>query len=165
MISEVNGNIFDYIQQHAKECSKPIWAVLPINYSVAPSGMAIMGAGLAKQYVSLYGLAQGYILGCLIQCNPTVPRVLPLGINGSAFWWACPTKHEPQQDSTKEIIQSSLWELSLYYQRQVRKPVIVLPRLGCGCGKLQWRHVKPTIESELAKVEEVVVCHLSTMRE
>jgi hypothetical protein len=157
MIHEIEADLLTY--QH-DDLTVPIWKVLPTNYTVTNSGLAIMGAGLAKQYTNIHRTAE-YELGALIQCNPTVLRVLPLGIHGNAFWWALPTKREPSENSSVDILRNGLWELALYYQRQVLRPVIVVPRLGCGCGKMKWRYAKPIIESELTKVEEVIICHMT----
>ena len=157
MLHEVDGDLLEYRYDNP---STPVWKILPTNYTVTNTGLAIMGAGLAKQYTSIHRTAE-YELGALIQCNPTVPRVLPLGIRNGAFWWALPTKHSPNDNASVDTLRSGLWELALYYQRQILRPVIVVPRLGCGCGKMKWRYAKPVIESELAKVEEVIVCHMT----
>jgi hypothetical protein len=154
---EVNADLMTYTSD---DQFLPVWKILPTNYTVDSKGLAIMGAGLAKQFADAYPTAR-YELGILIQCNPTVPRVLPLGIRSGAFWWALPTKHSPfEAKSSLEFIANHVWELHLYYQRQVVKPIVVMPKLGCGCGGLKWVSVKTVIEKDFARYgDNVVICN------
>jgi len=138
----------------------PVWKLLPTNYMVDAKGLAIMSAGLADAYSKENELAR-YTLGVQIQCNPAIPRVLPLGYYHGAFWWATPTKRSPfDAKSDVDMIRNSLWEMKLYHNRQIVKPIIILPRLGCGGSKLRWGVVKNIIHAELKDIEEVYICHL-----
>ena len=150
----VNADILTYT---VDDDFVPVWKCLPTNYTVDSRGLAIMGAGLAKQFACAYPTAW-YELGTLTQCNPTTPRVLPLGLKAGCFWWALPTKYRPQdEESSLKLIKDSLWELALYHQRQVVKPIVVMPKLGCGCGKLKWSQVLPIIDMNTRNID-VVVC-------
>ena len=53
-----------------------------------------------------------------------------------------PTKHHWSEDSDVKLIELSMRELRKYIRPRVR---YVMPRVGCGHGRLQWEDVEPIL--------------------
>ena len=115
--------------------------VIPTNGVVNPRGYAVMGAGLAKQASERY---------------PDLPALLGLHLtkHGNTVCWfpkynliTFPTKEHWKDKSPLGLLETS----TLKVRELARKlnPIdnpILIPRVGCGLGGLNWdRQVKPMI--------------------
>lgn len=141
MLIETQGDLITY---EPDDDFSPPWKLVPINWEEI-ANKAIMGAGLALQ-VKMLNPMFPYILGIHIR-NYDTPKPVLLGQGGNALWWGIPTKYKPgDEKSSPSLMNAMLMEFSIVIRRQRIKPIIMLPRLGCGCGKLKWHHVKKVIE-------------------
>ena len=68
-----------------------------------------------------------------------------------------PVKYHWHEPASLELIEQSAALLELFAARQQWKRVVV-PRPGCGNGGLEWKDVKPIIESYFD--ERFIVVHL-----
>jgi len=141
---EITGNIFD------QDCDA---------ICITTNGMckldsqenlvAVMGAGLAKhaqtRYPKLPLMLAGHLMesgnhvGLIYHSAIQVPPVSPYDIV------AFPTKHHWKHDSHITLVLRSLAELNRLTDTYGWKKVI-LPRVGCGLGGLNWDNVKPYLE-------------------
>ena len=148
----------DIIEYHLPEFDYiPTWKVIPINLKTTDNDMAIMNSGLARAFASKYPTAK-YTLGVQLSTDGGSTRVFHLGVFGYAHWVAVATKHSPSDDKADmKLIESALWCLDLQVKRCNNTPVVVLPKLGCGCGKLKWNKVKSLYQRELRSTNYIVV--------
>jgi hypothetical protein len=115
------------------------------NGFVKKNGEAVMGAGIAKEANNFYpGLAKA--LGEFICIGGN--RVHPLYFDNTweQLILSFPVKHNWWEKADMELIRKSCQELIEYLD--VTKPLqnVLLPRPGCGNGKLQWKDVKREIK-------------------
>ena len=105
------------------------------NGYIKTDGTAVMGAGCAKKAAELY---------------PDLPRLLGLSLKnrGNVVSLLTPTilsfpvKHNWWEKGDLQLIQSSSRDLK---KRALEQSFLkyILPRPGCGNGKLQWSEVEP----------------------
>lgn len=128
---EVQGDIFDY---HRLE---GFVIIIPTNLALDTSGNAIMGAGLA------------------LELKKRVPRApMDLGkkirINNEDGMFcidddwvrAMPTKYKPQdKEASLDLIERGMWWLKSEAGAWLDR-TFILPRVGTGCGRLDWEVVE-----------------------
>lgn len=129
---EVTGNIWK-IEAEA--------IVIPTNGIVRRDGACVMGRGLALQAARRYsGLP--YVLGSFI-CK-SGNQVYHLGKWFPYEILSFPVKHHWKQEANLELIRRSVGELQEKAAEYGIKEIL-LPRVGCGNGKLDWEDVKPLL--------------------
>jgi len=133
-MEEVKGNIWDYADQG--------YIVIPTNGIVKKNGDAVMGAGLAKEAARRF---------------PSLPQKLGIrlketGNHNYHFMdiklMTFPTKNHWKEPSDLNLIISSAAQLQndlKVIQKQGRTIHYFLPRVGCGCGGLDWKVVRAAI--------------------
>lgn len=129
---EVVGNIWKYLD------NEKVVICITTNGTVTNKGNCVMGRGNAKEATAIIPGIQKR-LGRLVTANGNIFQ--PICRNVFAF----PTKHNWFEKSDIGLIESSakaLAELALAN----RKMIYLLPRPGCGNGKLRWKDVKFRIE-------------------
>ena len=109
------------------------------NGLVKKNGEAVMGAGIAKSIARLAPAAPAR-LGILIKQNGNI--VQKFYNNAIAF----PVKHNWWEVADIELIKKSCRQL---VKLLGPNETALLPRPGCGNGKLKWSDVKPVIEKIL----------------
>lgn len=127
---------------------------VPTNGIVKPNGEAVMGAGVAKQAVNLVpGLKT--MLGKALNTRGNHVHVFWEALrhyNGHLGQEWCqdlvtfPTKIHWRDASNLQLIKRSCVELMHWADECLYWENILLPRPGCGLGKLDWNIVKPAIE-------------------
>lgn len=128
MFKEIYGDLFSYDNRPGfKIC-------ITTNGTIKNNGEGVMGAGCAKQASQLY---------------PDLPRLLGISLSerGNVVsllmnqYISFPVKHNWWEEADLELIRSSATELK---NRALKQAGIkfVLPRPGCGNGKLEWKKVK-----------------------
>lgn len=126
---EVTGNLWEYPADYR---------IITTNGTVKKNGQAVLGAGVAQQAVKRY---------------PNLPQELGYSISrvGNIVHtfeqyklFTFPVKHEWWQEANLELIKLSTHRLSKLILDEFR---YLLPRPGCGNGKLNWIDVKPIVES------------------
>ncbi len=135
-IEYIQGSIFNSIHADYKVC--------PVNK------VGVMGAGLAKEFKKR-----------MPQCELLYLRYLSflkefgflIGKEEGVIHLA--TKDHWKQDSDINFIRNNLKNLveTLNYSSK-EKTIIAFPKIGCGCGKLQWIQMQPMMEEELNKLND-----------
>lgn len=116
--------------------------VIPTNGMTKYDGSAVMGAGLAKQATMFYPrIAQG--LGTRLREH-----------GNHVFWFPTyrvltfPTKHDWREKASSKLIKQSAEEVLAWWESEQRPPgvtTIVVPRVGCGLGGLDWYDVRDVL--------------------
>lgn len=152
MYIEKTGDLLSYQGDN----TAPVWKLCPTNGSTDGKGLAVMGAGVARQLASDWPAVK-YALGVKLAGAEISFGLEILGLHKGALWFAYPTKYRfTDGKADLRLIEQVAWQLELLLSRQVIKPEVVLPKLGCGCGKLQWRKVKPIFE-KIGRRHEITV--------
>jgi len=130
-IKEFKGNIWDY-------SSNPnVFICITTNGTIKINGACVMGRGNALEASVLYpGISK--ILGSLIKSNGNI--VQPILKNIIAF----PVKHNWYENADISLIIKSANVLANIANENKDK-IYILPRPGCGNGKLKWNDVKTYI--------------------
>jgi hypothetical protein len=126
-----------------KEITGDLWGqicdarVVTTNGSLARQGRGVMGRGVAKEARDHY-FAVERKLGRLLRQFGNHVMVLaeePIPLI------AMPVKHQWHEPADYELIRRSAVEL-VHLVEQRHWETVVLPRPGCGNGKLYWTHVE-----------------------
>lgn len=139
-MKEIKGNIFE-VEADAICC--------PTNGIVKQNGELVMGAGLAKQFAERY-LWLPKRLGREVSEQGNVVAVCQVDTTtGEPDVVSFPTKHHWKFPSDLDLIKKSAKALVQWTDHFGWKKV-VLPRVGCGLGQLDWEtQVKPVLEEIL----------------
>lgn len=120
------------------------WVCVTTNHNVSALGYAIMGRGIAQEAA---------------QRCPGLPAALGERITreGSQVFMFCtwgiitfPTKEDWWKPSPIKLIENSCKALHNMVDDRKLKGAILMPRPGCGNGKLHWREVKPIVQRYLS---------------
>lgn len=133
---EITGDLWEYwLQPKTVVC-------ITTNGYVNDRGLAAMGAGCAKEATKeVKNLTR--IVGTLITQNGNKVQWVP--IFGGRSMLLFPTKDKFWEDSNFVLITKSAVQLK---EIAIGMPDhhFILPRPGCGQGKLEWREVRPLTE-------------------
>lgn len=115
------------------------------NGSVKKNGLAVMGRGIALE-VQKYFPDMPVRLGKAIREHGNVVQKLLQTKKGNSLW-SFPVKHNWWEIADIELIKQSCYQLMEKLPESGHSDIrCLLPRPGCGNGKLSWEHVKPKIE-------------------
>lgn len=144
---EVGADLFEYA------CDA---LVVPINWQTKRDGTAVMGAGVAKLAAGRWPWLPPS-LGARIRQDHRRIGTTFFDI-GDAFTVVClPTKRDWRNPSDPNLIAVEVGRLAMYAELR-QWQTVVLPRLGCGRGGLDWeQQVRPLLVSVLD--DRFVVCH------
>jgi hypothetical protein len=130
---ESTGNLWTF----GEDTGKTIWRVITTNGFVKRNGCAVMGRGCAREAAQRYpGIDQ--TLGSLLREHGN--QVLILGARIVSF----PVKHNWWEDADPALIAQSALDLG-DLARKFPDDLFVMPRPGCGNGRLSWTHVRPLL--------------------
>ncbi len=135
---EITGDLWDYFEQDKCLCC------ITTNGFVKNNGEAVMGAGCAKQAVERFP-ALPKNLGRMIKQNGNVVQVVSAAVRGGDSVISFPVKHKWWEEADPKLISESAGALNKMARNNPDKK-FVLPRPGCGNGKLQWKDVKPLLK-------------------
>ena len=127
------------------------------NGDVRRDGLAVMGAGLAKQAVDRKPNIQKKLATALQQFGNT-PHWFP-----AERMISFPTKHNWRDDSDPKLIRKScltLVNMVNFLIPDIRKPmknIVFLPIPGIGLGRLSRDVVIPILEQEIAECDKIVI--------
>ena len=131
-MKEAIGELFD---QKDFDC-----IAITTNATLKKNGEVVMGRGCALQAKTRWsGFA--LMLGKLIHAYGN--HVFPVSRRDSKMVVSFPVKHNYWEEADIELIKRSCTELMELLEG---KATCVMPRPGCGNGKLKWEDVKPVIE-------------------
>ena len=145
-MKEIQGNIWNWHDAGA-------YIVVPTNGYVKKNGECVMGRGIARQAAIKF---------------PNLPKELGRAImhTGNRVYVfdglriiTFPVKHNWWERADPELIEKSANELrdGIYIALD---ELVVMPRVGCGNGRLSWTVVRPILERCLRGVSNLVVCYL-----
>jgi hypothetical protein len=144
-----------------------VWLCITTNGAIKKNGAAVMGAGLAKDAKQKFPNIDS-ILGERIayggNCVHRLKRIERTNKGTCIDVYSFPTKHHWRERSDLALVKSSASKLvQIYHEALDRKEnnLVVMPRPGCGNGKLDWHsQVKPAIEPILKEPNLVVISWL-----
>lgn len=129
---------------------KGYYIVVPTNGYVNKDGQAAMGRGVAGQANLLFkGLAKE--VGNLINNHGNSVFIFP-----RQKLITFPTKNHWKHAADVKLIEESLKKLKLFLNK-MNDIKIVMPKIGCGNGKLKWEDVFPLIKAYLSEYEELIL--------
>lgn len=132
-MKEIKGNLWDFT-------NKCIIAITT-NGTVKKSGECVMGKGCALEAkLKFPGLDKK--LGELIIQKGN--KVHYLGNNIVSF----PTKYNWWEDADIQLIEKSAKQIAMLASL-MNWHTVIIPRPGCGSGRLKWADVKPILEEHL----------------
>lgn len=138
MYSEVKGNAWNILNSYSALC-------LTTNGTVTKEGKCVMGRGIALEAKNkISGIDS--VLGKLIVKNGNVVQFIgqfPSGVKLFSF----PVKHNWFETADINLIKESAVQLMRAVEHYKLQSVL-LPRPGCGNGKLDWADVS----KELAEI-------------
>lgn len=110
--------------------------VITTNGTLRQDGTAVMGRGCAQEAATRFVMLPRQ-LGILLKKYGNHVVSFP-----EYHLITFPTKHHWSEDSDVKLIEQSVSELKQFIRPRLR---IVMPRAGCGHGRLQWDDVKPIL--------------------
>ena len=114
------------------------------NGIVKANGEAVMGAGIAKEANLRYNLAKS--LGEMLRNKGNHCYVMGVFDNKNIVTF--PTKNRWKEDSSIDLIRQSCNELNQLADEYGWQTVLI-PPVGCGCGRLEFNTVKTMLEQLL----------------
>lgn len=150
-LKEAVGNIWSPLWESG---GIPVWRVIPTNGSVNQKGLAVMGRGVALQATQRFPEIR---LALAHRLKRGGNHVYPFQSIGLITF---PVKHRWMESANPTLIRRSLRELAELAadpQYGLTESGILIPRVGCGNGRLKWADIKPIVEEELASLPGVVV--------
>lgn len=135
---EIKGNLWDYYGPKHVVC-------ITTNGTIKKNGDGVMGRGCALEATQRIPKIAN-VLGENLRHFGNIPKWLQF--NPLAPVLSFPVKHNWWEEANLDLIRNSLLHL-----RDVMNTIgfqdlpFVLPRPGCGNGKLNWRDVKPLFVS------------------
>ncbi len=135
---EIKGNAWDLLNNFDALC-------ITTNGFIKRDGRAVMGRGIAKEATLRVQNIQ-YKLANVIRTTGNSVGIITEYNNKPLI--AFPVKHNWWEEADIELIKRSCIALIELLDQHTSIKSILLPRPGCGNGKLDWNYVKPII-SEL----------------
>lgn len=134
---EITGNLWDYY-------GKPNTIVcITTNGTVKKNGECVMGRGCALEAKTRWPRLPQVLGTAIKQFGNHVRRF----VGGDGLDVVCfPVKHNWYEQADLELIKQSVEELAPHAEAESHL-TYVLPRPGCGNGRLTWAQVKPLLES------------------
>lgn len=150
---EVKGNLFDY----------PADAIcITTNGDVNTKGLAVMGAGVAKQLTERVPNVRR-VVGDMIKRDGNVVNLIMTGLPFDGLQSAIvsfPVKEHWYETARLDLIWGSALALEQMADHFGWK-VVALPRPGCGNGGLDWSDVRPVLEEAWGKDDRFVIVDLA----
>jgi len=142
---EIVGDIWD------QKCD---WLCITTNGVVKKNGRGVMGKGIALQARQRFSNID-LILGKKIKARGNV--VSSLVKDGDRIIIAFPTKNDWRDPSDIDLIIQSAEQLKKHFKNNESKPLVMLPRPGCGNGGLEWEEAKEKISPILDSDRFIII--------
>lgn len=152
-MTETTGDIWGLEWDvQARQHGAAIYRVIPTNGSVNSRGLAVMGRGVALQAAERFpGLREGLGKLLLSQGNK-------VHYNDAYGLITFPVKHNWYSKAKTQLVRRSCKQL---FELPWEGSFILMPRVGCGNGGLDWEEqVKPILEEELGEINGLIVVSL-----
>lgn len=144
---EVQGNIWDHWNPNRD------WIVITTNGDIRHDGLAVMGRGIAFEAAQKFPNLQRELASKLRTAGNSVHVFINYGLI------TFPTKNHWQENSDLRLIENSCKTLANIFNSLHIQGSVLMPRLGCGNGKLKWGQVRPIVEKYLTS-DKFQVFHL-----
>lgn len=132
-MKEITGNLWDYYQQPGHVIC------LTTNGTLKANGEGVMGRGCAREATKkVPGIAR--VLGDGLRVYGNIFQFASVGMTDHIVFF--PVKHNWWEKASTDLIQRSAQILEKVAKERPDR-VYVLPRPGCGNGKLKWSQVRP----------------------
>lgn len=132
------------LQPFKEQYALKVWKIIPTNGSVDENGDAIMHEGLAKACAVSYPAVKS-VLGALLKKAGNAPYII--GFHNHCHIVSFPIKHHYGDRKADLSLMSHSFLRLKYLVKSVQPNIVVLPRIGCGCGKRSWNaEVKGMVE-------------------
>ena len=138
-MKEVLGDLWSF---HGKE---NYVCCITTNGFVKKNGEAVMGRGCALEAVSRYPKLATLLGASILEHGNKMFLLLP---EDGVMLIAFPVKHNWYEEADFLLIAESAHSLAMYARLKPEK-TFILPRPGCGNGKLSWQIVKGIIKDIL----------------
>lgn len=131
---EIRGDFF-----HLADSGEYEAIVIPVNAILDSHGNLVMGAGVALSAKEKWPWMPGALGPFHTMSSICIRREnMPFAV------LTMQTKMDWRKDSNLELIQNSASSMSKYVDSNKWKKVL-LPRVGCGKGRLTWEEVQPIL--------------------
>lgn len=124
--TEIHGNLFD------RKLEENEYYVHCISRDYA------CGAGIAKEFNKRYNLTKRLQELPPYKCM-TIDNVINL-VTKSKYW------QKPTYDSLTDSLKDLCYLINMRTSNRIVIKTLVMPRIGCGLDKLQWKNVKKMIK-------------------
>ena len=130
------------------------------NGFVKKNGKAVMGRGCAQEARDMFPGVDTLLGDSLKSKGNSVAYIGTWDIDGFTYHlFSFPVKHNWWEDADLDLIEKSCAYLQKLIELKLPIETIILPRPGCGNGKLDWEtQVKPLMLSYL-DFDNVYICH------
>lgn len=147
MFNEARGNLWDLWTDEKREAGVPL--VITTNGFVKKNGCAVMGRGIALEASQRYSWMPR-LLGRLLSEVGNQVHTYKSEVDGKVehIFVFFPVKHKWNEEADLELIERSTKELVALADFNEWDEVL-MPRPGCGNGRLDWRQVKDVLERYL----------------
>lgn len=145
---EIKGELFDWIDKGI--------ICITTNSVVKNNGCAVMGGGCAAE-------AKNRWPGCDRQLGNWITiegnRVGQFSDDGKMMFISFPTKYHWKDPSDIELIRKSCNELKGLMDMfpEMKDKPVVIPRPGCGCGRLKWDDVRVVMQEILTDDRYMII--------
>lgn len=153
-MTETTGDIWAPGWDSAAAQGYHVWRVVPANGDVNAKGLAVMGRGVARDAAARFPNLRRELADRLQKHGNKVFLFPEYGIV------TFPVKTHWIDKARPDLIRKSAQELLKLHEviEGRKKRFIIMPRVGCGNGRLDWAEtVRPIIEEELGECAELVV--------
>ena len=141
-MKNINGNLFNHIGSADVIC-------ITTNGFIKANGQCVMGRGCALEAKTRWPQA-AINLADMIKKNGNIPqKIWSVGDEGKETEvWSFPVKHNWWEDADIDLIRASCTLISLEADERGWTNVVI-PRPGCGNGRLSYTVVEPALKELL----------------
>lgn len=121
--------------------SRKIVRCITTNGTIKRDGQAVMGRGCAREAAARYPDLPARLGRHLSEHGNTVGGIFTM--RDRSYLLTFPVKHHWMEDADPDLIVTSAQSLRIF--ADVPDTVFILPRPGCGNGRLNWERVRPLL--------------------
>jgi hypothetical protein len=136
-VKEIRGSLWSHHNQ------KGYLILITTNGTIRKDGCGVMGRGCALEGAQRYSDLPKLLGESLKNSGNVIQLLFPEGSKNPILTF--PVKHQWFEDADPELIHQSALELKKIAEK-VTHIKFILPRPGCGNGRLKWQDVKPLLE-------------------
>lgn len=144
-MKEITGELWDFYARYDYDTGTEYVVCITTNGFVKANGDAVMGRGCAREATQrIEGCAK--LLGSYIKKLGNVPGLMRTSADETEGLFIFPVKHNWWEQADLDLIRKSAQALKEYARGTHDRCKWILPRPGCGNGRLTYEQVKPLLE-------------------